>query len=35
MSRTTHVLKNGNKLSLGSVVVEVRILSGYLTSPRP
>lgn len=35
MSRTTHVLKNGNKLTLGTVVIEVRILSGFLTSPRP
>lgn len=35
MSRTTHVLKDGNKLTLGTVVIEVRILSGFLTSPRP
>ena len=35
MSRTTHVLKNGNKLSLVAVVIEVRIIAGYLTAPRP
>jgi Ca-activated chloride channel family protein len=35
MSRTTHVLKDGNKLTLGTVVIEVRILSAFLTSPRP
>ena len=35
MSRTTHVLKDGNKLTLGAVIVEVRIVPGYLTSPRP
>ena len=35
MSRSTHVLKDGNKLTLGSVVVEVRIIAGYLTAPRP
>jgi Ca-activated chloride channel family protein len=35
MSRTTHILKNGNKLTLGSVVIEVRIIAGYLTTPRP
>lgn len=35
MSRTTHVLKDGNKLTLGSVVVEIRIVPGYLTTPRP
>ncbi len=35
MSRTTHVLKDGNKLTLGTVVVEVRIIPGYLTTPRP
>lgn len=34
MSRTTHVLKDGNKLTLGAVIIEVRILSGFLTSPR-
>jgi hypothetical protein len=26
MSRTTHVLKDGNKLTLGTVVIEVRIV---------
>jgi Ca-activated chloride channel family protein len=26
ISRTTHVLKDGNKLTLGTVVIEVRIL---------
>ncbi len=35
MSKTTHILKNGNKLTLGSVVIEVRIIAGYLTAPRP
>ncbi len=35
MSRTSHVLKDGNKLALGTVVVEVRILSGSLTAARP
>ena len=35
MSRTTHVLKDGNKLTLGTVIVEVRIVPGYLTTPRP
>jgi Ca-activated chloride channel family protein len=35
MSRTTHVLKDGNKLTLGAVVIEVRILPEYLTTPRP
>lgn len=35
MSKTTHVLKNGNKLTLGTVVIEVRIIAGYLTTPRP
>lgn len=35
MSRSTHVLKDGNKLTLGAVVIEVRIVAGYLTTPRP
>jgi Ca-activated chloride channel family protein len=35
MSKTTHILKDGNKLTLGTVIVEVRILAGYLTAPRP
>ncbi len=35
MSKTTHILKNGNKLTLGNVVIEVRIIAGYLTTPRP
>ena len=35
MSKTTHILKNGNKLTLGSVVIEVRIIAGFLTTPRP
>jgi Ca-activated chloride channel family protein len=35
MSKTTHILKDGNKLTLGSVVIEVRIIAGYLTTPRP
>jgi hypothetical protein len=26
MSHTTHVLKDGNKLTLGTVVIEVRII---------
>ena len=26
MSRTTHILKDGNKLALGTVVIEVRIV---------
>lgn len=34
MSRSTHVLKDGNKLTLGTVVVEVRIIAGQLTAPR-
>jgi hypothetical protein len=28
------VLKDGNKLTLGTVVVEVRIIAGQLTAPR-
>lgn len=34
MSKSTHVLKDGNKLTLGTVVVEVRIIAGHLTAPR-
>ncbi len=34
MSKSTHVLKDGNKLTLGTVVVEVRIIAGNLTAPR-
>lgn len=35
MSRTTHVLKDGNKLTLGSVIVEVRIIAAHPQSHRP
>jgi Ca-activated chloride channel family protein len=35
MSRTTHVLKDGNKLTLGSVVVEVRIVAAPPQTKRP
>ena len=35
MSNTSHVLKDGNKLALGKVVVEVRILPGSLKAARP
>jgi Ca-activated chloride channel family protein len=35
MSRSAHVMKGGTKLTLGTVIVEVRIVPGYLTTPRP
>lgn len=35
MSRSSHVLRDGNKLTLGNVTIEIRVLSGHLTAPRP